>query len=151
MCESLSLSLSLSLPPSLSIYLSLPLSVSLSISLSSFLLRSHALAFFLYYYTFHFYLSLFRFILLSLYYRNKETPIEAETDGARFKDGKIQMTVNKEINIIEKSTTNLDLARTDILEEIFLSLSSYLSVTCFMLPRALQPFSITGLQDLEYL
>ena len=32
-------------------------------------------------------------------------------DGLISKDGKIQMTVNKEINSIEKSTTNLDLAR----------------------------------------
>ena len=47
-------------------------------------------------------------------YRNKEssqTTFEAETDEARSKDLKMQVTVNKEINIIEKSTTNLDLAR----------------------------------------
>ena len=31
-------------------------------------------------------------------------------DGLISKDRKIQMTVNKEINSIEKSTTNLDLA-----------------------------------------
>ena len=46
-------------------------------------------------------------------YRNEEssqTKLEAETDGARSKDRKIQMTVNNEINSIEKSTTNLDLA-----------------------------------------
>ena len=58
-------------------------------------------------------LSLFCFILLSLCYRNKEgsqTPIEVETDGARSKDRKMQMTVNNEINSIAKSITNLDLA-----------------------------------------
>ena len=36
--------------------------------------------------------------------------LEAETDGARLKDLKRQMTVNKEIYSIKKSTTNLDLA-----------------------------------------
>ena len=36
--------------------------------------------------------------------------LEAETDEAISKDLKMQVTVNKEINSIEKSTTNLDLA-----------------------------------------
>ena len=45
-------------------------------------------------------------------YRNKEssqTTLEAETDGAISKHLKMQVTVNKEINSKEKSTTNLDL------------------------------------------
>ena len=49
-----------------------------------------------------------------LIFKNKEssqTKLEAEMDGLISKDRKIQMTVNKEINSIEKSTTNLDLAR----------------------------------------
>ena len=133
---SLSLSLSLSIYIYIYIYISHPLSVSLSISLSSFLLRSHALTFFLYYYTFHFYLSLFHFILLSLSYRNKEsnqTLIEAETDGARSKDRKMQMTVNKEINSIEKPTTNLDLARDrQIRRQIFKSFNFSIVVFFFL-------------------
>ena len=47
-------------------------------------------------------------------YRNEEssqTKLEAEKDGVRSKDRKIQVTVNKEINSIEKSTTNLNLAQ----------------------------------------
>ena len=47
-------------------------------------------------------------------HRNKEssqTTLEAETDEARSKDRKMQVTVNKEKNSIGKSTTNLDLAR----------------------------------------
>ena len=134
---SLSLSLSLCLSVSLSIYLSLPLyvcvyvCVSLSISLSSFLLRSHALTFFIII-PFIFYLSLFCFILLSLCYRNKEssqTPIEVETDGARSKDRKIQMTVNNEINSIEKSITNLDPARDQqIRQHLFKSFALFVSL-----------------------
>ena len=37
--------------------------------------------------------------------------LEAEADEARSKDLKMQVTANKEIISIEKSTTNLDLAR----------------------------------------
>ena len=37
--------------------------------------------------------------------------LEAELDRARPKDLKMQMTINKEINSIEKSTRNLDLSR----------------------------------------
>ena len=37
--------------------------------------------------------------------------LEAETDEARSKDLKMQVTANKEIIIIEMSTTNLELAR----------------------------------------
>ena len=94
--------------------------VCLSVSLSSFLFRSHALPFFLYYYPFHFlslslsFYSSLPLLYLSLCYRNKgssQTPIEAETDVARSKDRKMQMTVNNEIKSIEKSITNLDLAR----------------------------------------
>ena len=48
-------------------------------------------------------------------YRNKEssqTTLEAETDEAKSKDLKMQVTENKEISRIEKSTTtNLDLAQ----------------------------------------
>ena len=77
-------------------------------------------------------LSLFRFILLSLCYRNKgssQTPIEVETDGARSKDRKIQMTVNKEINSIEKPTTNLDLARDrQIRRKIFKSFALFVGL-----------------------
>ena len=116
MCESLSLSLYLSIYLSLFLYVC----VCLSVSLSSFLFRSHALTFFLYYYPFHFlslrlsFYSSLPLLYLSLCYRNKESsqsPIEAETDGARSKDRKMQMTVNNEIKSIEKSITNPDLAR----------------------------------------
>ena len=47
-------------------------------------------------------------------YRNKESSqrmLEAEADEARSKDFKMQVNANKEIISIEKSTTNLDLAR----------------------------------------
>ena len=47
-------------------------------------------------------------------YRNKEssqTTLEAEADEARSKNFKMQVTANKEIISIGKSTTNLDLAR----------------------------------------
>ena len=47
-------------------------------------------------------------------YRNKEssqTTLEAETDEARSKDLKMQVTKYNEISSIEKSLTNLDLAR----------------------------------------
>ena len=47
-------------------------------------------------------------------FRNKEssqTTLEAETDEARSKDLKMHVTENNEISSIEKSTTNLDLAR----------------------------------------
>ena len=37
--------------------------------------------------------------------------LEAETDEARSKDLKMQVTENNEISSIDKSTTNLDLAR----------------------------------------
>ena len=46
-------------------------------------------------------------------YRNKEssqTTVEAETDEARSKDLKMQVTEYNEISSIEKSVTNLDLA-----------------------------------------
>ena len=47
-------------------------------------------------------------------YRNKEssqTTLEAETDEARSKDLKMKVTKYNEISSIEKSLTNLDLAR----------------------------------------
>ena len=47
-------------------------------------------------------------------YRKKESSqktAEAETDEARFKDLKMQVTKYNEISSIEKSLTNLDLAR----------------------------------------
>ena len=47
-------------------------------------------------------------------HRNKDscqTTAEAETDEARFKDLKMQVTKNNEITSIEKSATNLDIAR----------------------------------------
>ena len=47
-------------------------------------------------------------------YRNKErsqTTVEAETDEARSKDVKMQVTEDNEISSIEKSATNLDIAR----------------------------------------
>ena len=47
-------------------------------------------------------------------YRNKEssqTTLEAEADETRSKDFKMQVTANKEIISIGKSTTNLDLAQ----------------------------------------
>ena len=47
-------------------------------------------------------------------YRNKEssqTTLEAEIYEARFNDLKMQVTATKEINSIEKPTTNLNLAR----------------------------------------
>ena len=47
-------------------------------------------------------------------YRNKEssqTTLEAETDEARSKDLKMDVTENNEMSSVEKSTTNLDLAR----------------------------------------
>ena len=50
----------------------------------------------------------------SAIYRNKESSqgtLEAETDEARSKDLKMQVTAKKEIISIEMSTTNLDLAR----------------------------------------
>ena len=50
----------------------------------------------------------------SAIYRNKEGSqgtLEAETDEARSKDLKMQVTANKEIISIEMFTTNLDLAR----------------------------------------
>ena len=81
-CLSVCLSVSLSLSLSLSLFVSLPLSLSLSLSLSQC--------------------------------RNKEssqTMLEAETDAARSKDLKMQVTVSKEINSIEKSSTTLDLAQ----------------------------------------
>ena len=51
-------------------------------------------------------------MFLSSQYRNKEisqTTLEAETDEARSKDLKMQVTENNEMSSIEKSTTNLDL------------------------------------------
>ena len=59
-------------------------------------------------------LCLERVLYYSAIYRNKESSqatLEAETDEARSKDLKMQVTANKEIIRIEKSTTNLDLAR----------------------------------------
>ena len=59
-------------------------------------------------------LCLERNLYYSAKYRNKEssqTTLEAETDKVRSKDLKMQVTANKEIISIEKSTTNLDLAR----------------------------------------
>ena len=50
----------------------------------------------------------------AILYRNKESSqgtLEAETDEARSKDLKMQVTAYKEIISIEMSTTNLDLAR----------------------------------------
>ena len=47
-------------------------------------------------------------------YRNKESSqatLEAETEEARSKDLKMQVTENNEITSIEKSATNLDIAR----------------------------------------
>ena len=47
-------------------------------------------------------------------YRKKESSqktAEAETDEARFKDLKMQVTKKNEITSIEKSATNLDIAR----------------------------------------
>ena len=47
-------------------------------------------------------------------YRKKESSqktAEAETDEGRFKDLKMQVTKNNEISSIEKSATNLDIAR----------------------------------------
>ena len=55
-----------------------------------------------------------RALYYSAIYRNKESSqgtLEAETDEAGSKDLKMQVTANKEIIIIEMSTTNLDLAR----------------------------------------
>ena len=46
--------------------------------------------------------------------RNKESSqktAEAETEEGRFKDLKMQVTKNNEISRIEKSATNLDIAR----------------------------------------
>ena len=48
-------------------------------------------------------------------YRNSErsqTTLEAETDEARSRDLKMHVTVNKEINSIEKPNTNLKSSRT---------------------------------------
>ena len=59
-------------------------------------------------------LCLERALYYSAIYRNKESSqgtLEAETDEARSKDLKMQVTANKEIISIEMSTTNLDLAR----------------------------------------
>ena len=59
-------------------------------------------------------LCLERTFYYSAIYRNKEssqTTLEAETDEVRSKDLNMQVTANKEIISIEKSTTNLDLAR----------------------------------------
>ena len=81
------------------------LSASPSLHLS-LLLSSHLLS--------SFSLSLSLSLSLSEY-RNKEssqTTLEAETDEAKSKDLKMQVTENKEISRIEKSTTtNLDLAQ----------------------------------------
>ena len=59
-------------------------------------------------------LCLERALYYSAIYRNKESSqgtLEAETDEARSKDLKKQVTANKEIIIAEMSTTNLDLSR----------------------------------------
>ena len=42
---------------------------------------------------------------------NSQTTLEAETSKASSKDLKMQVTVNKDINSIEKLTPNLSLAR----------------------------------------
>ncbi|WP_395167751.1 hypothetical protein [Francisella salimarina] len=42
---------------------------------------------------------------------SSQTTLEAETDEARSKDLKMHVTENNEMSSIEKSTTNLDLAR----------------------------------------
>ena len=54
-------------------------------------------------------------------YRNKESSqTTLETDEARSKDLKMQVTENNEISSIEKSNTNLDLARDQQIKEITL-------------------------------
>ena len=54
-------------------------------------------------------------------YRNKESSqTTLETDEARSKDLKMQVTENNEISSIEKSKTNLDLARDQQIKEITL-------------------------------
>ena len=49
--------------------------------------------------------------ITQLYIEIKKGTLEAETDEARSKDLKMQVTAKKEIISIEMSTTNLDLAR----------------------------------------
>ena len=79
-----------------------------------------------------------------LIYKNEEssqTKLEAKTAGDRSKDRKIQMTVNKEIYSIEKSTTNLDLARDRQINE---RLENMLSIMLFY--RFLTAFFISVAQ-----
>ena len=84
-----------------------PLSLSLSpvsSSLSCIKFLSLSLSFRFFYLSLLFHPSLWYYLSL-LCYRNKEgsqTLIEVETDGARPKDLKMQMTVNKEIYSVEK-------------------------------------------------